>query len=48
LDVTVARPEVQVPLILERLVAAQKRVLACTPQEQSLDDVLAALTRENS
>jgi ABC-2 type transport system ATP-binding protein len=48
LDVTVARPEVQVPVILERLVAGRKRVLACTPQEQSLDDVLAALTRENS
>lgn len=48
LDVTMTQPEVQVPLILERLVAAREKVLACTPQEQSLDDVLAALIKENS
>lgn len=48
LDFTVTEPEVQVPLVLERVLAAHGRVLECTPQEESLDDVLATLVRENA
>ena len=47
LDITVAQPEVQVPLILKRVIAANENVLACTPREQSLEDVLSTLVGED-
>lgn len=45
-EILVSDPEVQVPAILERVIAAQGKVLAFAPHEQSLRDVLVALTRE--
>jgi ABC-2 type transport system ATP-binding protein len=45
-EILVADPEIQVPDILERVMAAQGRVLACTPHQKSLRDVLVALTEE--
>ena len=47
-DFTVAEPEIQVPLILERVIAVKGKVLACQPHEPSLNDVLATLTKEDS
>ena len=47
-DFTVAEPETQVPLILERVIAAKGKVLACKPHEPSLNDVLATWTKEDS
>ena len=46
--VAMAAPELQVPLILERVIAAKGKILACTPKEHSLRDVLVALTQDNS
>jgi ABC-2 type transport system ATP-binding protein len=43
LDFTVTEPEIQVPLVLERVIWAHGKVLECTPQEDSLEDILAAL-----
>lgn len=45
-DFLLDEPKVQVPIILERVLAAKGRVLGCIPHEQSLLEVLAALTRE--
>ena len=47
-EISLLEPEVQVPMILERVVAAKGKILACTPHEQSLRDVLVALTGETS
>ena len=37
-------PKVQVPLLLERVVAAGGKVLVCAPRERSLTEVLSELT----
>ena len=47
-DIYLKEPKVQVPLILERVMAADARVLACTPLQLSLSDVLTSLTTEKS
>ena len=46
-ELLVQNPQVQVPMILEQVVAAKGKILACIPQEQSLRDVLVALTVDN-
>ena len=43
-DMAVEDPQVQVPLLLERVIAAGGKVLACTPHERSLIDVLEELS----
>ena len=45
-NISLSEPEQNVPLLLDRVIAARGRVLACTPQEQSLSDVLETLSRE--
>jgi hypothetical protein len=45
-EILVADPEIQVPDILERVMAVQGKVLAFTPHQKSLRDVLVALTEE--
>jgi ABC-2 type transport system ATP-binding protein len=47
-EILVTEPEVYIPAILERVMAARGKVLACAPHQQSLRDVLVALTEENS
>ena len=45
---SVENPDVQVPVILEGVIAAACKVLACQAYEPSLNDVLAVLSKENS
>lgn len=48
LEVSVTQPEVQIPQVLDRLIAANSKVLACTPREQTLSDVLEFSAGEES